>query len=38
RMAVAPWLHVTADLQVVRPTFRERDNAVIAGLRTKVVF
>jgi porin len=38
RMAVAPWLHVTADLQVVRPTLRERDNAVIAGLRTKVVF
>jgi len=37
-VAFTPWLHVTADLQVVRPTLSDRDTAVIAGIRAKIVF
>ena len=36
--AVTPWLHVTADLQAVRPPRADRDTAFICGLRAQVLF
>ena len=36
--AVTPWLHVTADLQAVRPPRADRDTAFIGGLRAQVLF
>jgi porin len=35
---VTPWLHLTPDLQVVRPGFASNDTAVILGLRAVVDF
>ncbi len=35
---VTPWLHLTPDLQVVRPGFSGNDTAVILGLRVLVDF
>ena len=36
--AVAPWLHVTPDLQIVDPAVRGTSIAVVDGLRVKVDF
>ena len=36
--AIAPWFHLTADLQVVEPANSERDTALVLGLRGKVDF
>ena len=36
--ALAPWCHMTADLQVVEPSTRRFDTAVIAGVRLKLDF
>lgn len=33
-----PWCHVTADLQIVEPSTRRLDTAVIAGVRVKLDF
>lgn len=33
-----PWLHVTPDLQVVEPSVKRRDTAVVLGLRMKIDF
>jgi porin len=33
---IAPWFHVTADLQVVEPAARASDTAVVFGLRAKL--
>lgn len=35
---VTGWLHVTSDLQVVRPAFGDNDTAVVLGLRALVDF
>ncbi len=35
---VTPWLHVTPDLQVVRPARESVDTATIAGMRARVIF
>jgi porin len=35
---VLPWLHVTPDLQVVEPSLKRVDTAVIVGLRTMIDF
>ena len=37
-IAVTPWLHVTPDLQVIRPATRNSDTAVVAALRVKMDF
>ncbi len=37
-VAVTPWCHVTGDLQVVEPSTRALDTAVIVGLRMKIDF
>jgi porin len=36
--AVAPWLHVTPDLQIIDPARRGTDTAVVLGFRIKVDF
>ena len=36
--ALTSWLHLTADLQVIRPADPTRDNAVVAGIRTNIRF
>jgi porin len=38
RFGLTPWLAVTADLQVIQPSFTSLDTDVIAGVRTKVTF
>jgi porin len=35
---ITPWFHLTFDLQAVRPAFRPRDTAIVAGLRGKIDF
>lgn len=37
-VAATPWFHITADLQVIDPATGENANAVVGGLRTKLVF
>jgi porin len=37
-VAVTPWLHVTADVQVVRPFQENYPNAVFAAVRTNIRF
>jgi len=36
--AVAPWLKITANMQVIDPAFSDNDRAVFLGLRTQVKF
>ncbi len=36
--AVAPWLKITGDLQVIDPAFSDNDRSVFFGLRTQVKF
>jgi len=36
--AVTPWLYVAVDLQVIDTPQKEKDDAVIAGLRTVIKF
>jgi porin len=36
--AVTPWLHVTADIQFIRPATGGFDDAVVAALRTQIRF
>lgn len=36
--AVSPWLHMTADLQFVKPADVTNDTAIILGLRANMVF
>jgi len=35
---INPWFHMTFDLQVIEPTFKSRDTAIVAGLRAKLEF
>lgn len=35
---VLPWLHVTPDLQVIEPSLKRIDTAVVLGLRTMIDF
>lgn len=37
-LAITPWLHVTGDIQLIRPPQTGADTAVIAGARAQVVF
>ncbi|HEX4795594.1 MAG TPA: carbohydrate porin [Humisphaera sp.] len=37
-VAIAPWCHLTADLQVVEPSTRATDMTVLAGARLKIDF
>ena len=37
-VAVTPWFHLTADLQVVEPADTAKDTAVVMGLRGKIDF
>jgi porin len=37
-LAVAPWLHVTPDLQIIDPARRGTDTAVVPGFRIKIEF
>ena len=37
-IAVAPWLHLTPDLQIISPARKDTDTAVVLGLRMKVDF
>ena len=36
--AVTPWLHITADVQVVRPYLADYPEAIFAGVRTNIKF
>jgi porin len=36
--ALTPWCHLTADLEVVQPSTKRFDTAVIAGTRLKIDF
>ena len=38
QVAVTPWCHVTADLQVITPALQRSETAVVLGLRAKVDF
>ena len=35
---LAPWCHLTSDLQIVRPSTKNIDTTVLAGLHLKVSF
>ena len=35
-VAVTPWLHITGDLQVIDPSTRGVDNALVCGIRVKM--
>jgi porin len=35
---VAPWLQVTGDLQIIRPTATAADTAIVPGARLRIVF
>jgi porin len=37
-LAATPWLHITADLQVITPILRSARTSVVPGLRVKVDF
>ncbi|HEX3149744.1 MAG TPA: carbohydrate porin [Gemmataceae bacterium] len=37
-VAVTPWCHVTADVQVITPTLKQAETAVALGLRMKIDF
>ena len=37
-LAVAPWFHVTADLQVITPLLQPVDTSLVLGLRSKIDF
>jgi len=37
-VAVTPWLHVSADIQWVRPFLADAPNAVFTSLRTNIKF
>lgn len=37
-MEVNPWLHITADLQAIRPEIAAQDTAIICALRAKIDF
>jgi porin len=37
-MAVTPWCHLTADLQVVTPILASAETALVLGLRAKFDF
>ena len=37
-LSITPWFRLTADLQVIHPPLRDRDTAVVGGLRAQVVF
>ena len=37
-IAVTPWLHITPDIQAVRPYMADYPTAVFAGLRTNIKF
>ena len=35
---VAPWLQLTGDLQIIRPTRSAAETAVVPGVRLRIVF
>ena len=35
---ITPWMHVTADLQILEPALKNDDTAVVAGVRMKLSF
>ena len=35
---ITPWLRLTADLQIIRPTQSTADTAIIPGTRLKIIF
>jgi porin len=37
-VAVTPWFHVTADLQVITPLLQPVHNSLVLGLRSKIDF
>ena len=37
-VAVTPWFHVTADLQVITPLLQPVDTSLVLGLRSKIDF
>jgi porin len=37
-MHVAPWLQLTGDLQIIRPTLTAADMAIVPGARLRIVF
>jgi porin len=37
-VAVTPWCHVTADLQVITPTLSFAETSLVLGLRAKIDF
>lgn len=36
--AITPWLRLTGDLQIIAPGNKNRDTAVLAGLRAQIKF
>jgi porin len=37
-MAVTPWFHITADMQVVTPILERAETSLVLGLRMKIDF
>ena len=35
---IAPWLLLTGDLQIIRPTLTAADTAIVPGVRLRIVF
>jgi carbohydrate-selective porin OprB len=35
---LAPWLQLTGDLQIIRPTRSTADTAIVPGVRLRIVF
>jgi porin len=35
---VTPWLHITPDFQIIKPSNKNTDTAYVAGMRTKIDF
>lgn len=35
---VVPWLQLTGDLQIIRPTSSHADTAIVPGVRLRIVF
>ena len=35
---LAPWLQLTGDLQIIRPTRSVADTAIVPGVRLRIVF
>jgi carbohydrate-selective porin OprB len=35
---LTPWLQLTGDLQIIRPTLPATDTAIVPGMRLRIVF